>query len=65
MSNSKKIHKPFEELSDRQIKKARQQAKKNGPGLSVKKVVTHRVRIVLAKLDHFLTSLIDHVSTET
>lgn len=33
----KKIHKHFEELSDRQIKKARQQAKINGPGLPVKK----------------------------
>ena len=54
----KKIHKPFEELSDRQIKKARQQAKKNGPGLPVKKVVSHRMHIDLVKLDHFVT-LID------
>ena len=51
----KKIHKPFEELSDRQIKKARQQAKKTGSGLPVKKVVSHRVCIDLVKLDHFLT----------
>ena len=51
----KKIHKPFEELSNRQIKKARQQAKKNGPGLPVKKVVSHRMHIDLVKLDHFVT----------
>ena len=51
----KKIHKPREELSDRQIKKGRQQTKKNGPGLPVKKVVSHCVRIKLVKLDHFLT----------
>ena len=51
----KKIHKPREELSDRQIKKGRQQTKENGPGLPVKKVVSHCVRIKLVKLDHFLT----------
>lgn len=51
----KKIHKPFEELSNRQIKKARQQAKKNGPGLPVKKWVSHRMHIDLVKLGHFVT----------
>ena len=50
----KKIHK-LEELSNRQIKKARQQAKKNGPGLPVKKVVSHRMHIDLVKLGHFVT----------
>ena len=33
----KEIHKPFEDLSDRQIKKARAQAKIEGPGLPEKK----------------------------
>lgn len=51
----KKLHEPFEKLSDRQIKKARMQARKNGPGVPLQKTVTHRVRIDMIKLDHFLT----------
>ena len=51
----KKLHEPFEDLSDRQIKKARQQAKINGPGVPLKKVITHRVRMDMVKLEHFLT----------
>ena len=44
-----------EELSDRQIKKARHQAKINGSGVPLKKAISHRVRIDMVKLDHFLT----------
>ena len=51
----KKLHEPFEKLSDRQIKKARLQTKMNGSGLPLKKAISHRVRIDIVKLDHFLT----------
>ena len=51
----KKLHEPFEKLSDRQIKKVRLQTKMNGPGLPLKKAISHRVRIDMVKLDHFLT----------
>ena len=51
----KKLHEPFEKLSDRQIKKARHQAKINGPGVPLKKAISHRFRIDMVKLDHFLT----------
>ena len=51
----KKLHEPFEKLSDRQIKKARLQTKISGPGLPLKKAISHRVRIDMVKLDHFLT----------
>lgn len=50
----KAIHEPFERLSDRQIKKARQHSTDQGPGAIVVKQVQHRVRIDRAKLDHFL-----------
>ena len=48
----KKLHGPFEKLSDRQIKKARHHAKINGPGVPLKKVIGHRVRRDMVKLDH-------------
>ena len=51
----KKLHWPFEKLSDRQIKKARHQAKINGPGVPLKKAISHRVLIDMVKLDQFLT----------
>ena len=51
----KKLHEPFEKLSDRQIKKASHQAKINGPGVPLEKAINHRVRIDMVKLDHFLT----------
>ena len=52
----KKLHDPFEKLqSDRQIKKARHQAKINGPGVPLEKAISHRMCIDMVKLDHFLT----------
>ena len=51
----KKMHEPFEKLSDRQIKKARAHAKNVGVGFDVEKLPSHRVRIDLMKLDHFLS----------
>ena len=50
----KRIHQPFENLSDRQIKKARAQAKSEGPGVPIEKIPRHRIRIQQRQLDHFL-----------
>ena len=50
----KDIHKPFENLSDRQIKKARAQTKTSGPRVPVEKVPQHRIRLNQHQLDHFL-----------
>ena len=51
----KKMHEPFEKLSDRQIKEARAHAKNVGVGFNVNKMPHHRIRIDLVKLDHFLS----------
>ena len=51
----KKIHEPFEKLSDRQINKARAHAKNVGAGFNLNKMPHHRVRIDLVKLDNFLS----------
>ena len=50
----KELHEPFAKLSDRQIKKAREHSKKVGSGFPLQKKISHRVRIDLAKLEHFL-----------
>ena len=50
----KQVHAPFEKLSDRQIKKARSRAKNVGIGMNIEKQSTHRVRLDLVKLEHFL-----------
>jgi len=50
----KHLHKPFEDLSDRQIKKARAQAKTEGPGVPAEKIRRHRIRVDERQLDHFL-----------
>ena len=50
----KRMHQPFENLSDRQIKKARAQAKSEGPGVPIEKIPRHRIRIQQRQLDHFL-----------
>ena len=51
----KLMHSDFEQLSDRQIKKAKAQAKTIGAGLTLPKIKHHRTRIDLSKLNHFLT----------
>ena len=51
----KRIHAPFENLSDRQIKKAKKHARIVGAGMAIEKTPFHRVRIDLAKLSHFLS----------
>lgn len=53
-SELKELHRPFEELSDRQIKKARKQAVSQGAGIPVAKTVHHRIRVDQRQLDHFL-----------
>ena len=50
----KAMHLPFEELSDRKIKKARALATEEFPGAFIEKKTQHRVRMDKAKLDHFL-----------
>ena len=50
----KSLHRPFEKLSDRQIKKARTHAASQGPGIPVTKIPHHRIRLDKFKLDHFL-----------
>ena len=47
----KRLHQPFENLSDRQIKKARAQAKSEVP---VEKIPRHRIHLQQRQLDHFL-----------
>ena len=51
----KEIHAPFENLSDRQIKKARSHAKTVRVGLPVESIPYHRVRIDKSKPKHFLS----------
>jgi len=51
----KELHSPFEKVSSRQIKAAREHAKKLGSGMPLQKTVLHRVRIDKQKLDHFLS----------
>ena len=51
----KELHEPFEKLSSRQIKKAREHSKKVGSGFPLQKKVSHRVRIDMVKLEHFLS----------
>ena len=51
----KLLHSDFEQLSDRQIKKAKAHAKTLGAGQILPKIIHHRTRIDLSKLNHFLT----------
>ena len=50
----KAIHRPFENLSDRQIKKARAHSSSEGPGIPITKIPQHRIRLDKCQLDHFL-----------
>ena len=50
----KAIHRPFENLSDRQIKKARAHSSSEGPGIPITKISQHRIRLDKCQLDHFL-----------
>ena len=50
----KAIHRPFENLSDRQIKKARAHSSSKGSGSPLTKIPQHRIRLDKGKLDHFM-----------
>ena len=50
----KAIHRPFENLSDRQIKKARAHSSSKGSGNPLTKIPQHRIRLEKGKLDHFM-----------
>ena len=50
----KAIHRPFENLSDRQIKKARAHSSSKGSGSPLTKIPQHRIRLGKGKLDHFM-----------
>ena len=50
----KAIHRPFENLSDRQIKKAIAHSSSEGPGIPITKIPQHRIRLDKCQLDHFL-----------
>lgn len=49
-----KLHEPYEKLTRYQVKRARRHAKLHGPGTVPEKEKKHRVRLDMAKLDHFL-----------
>ena len=51
------LHEPYSKLSRWQIKRARQHAKENGPGIVVTKPKTHRVSLDIEKVDHFISFL--------
>ena len=50
----KAIHRPFENLSDRRIKKARAHSSSKGSGSPLPKIPQHRIRLDKCKLDHFM-----------
>ena len=50
----KAIHRPFENLSDRQIKKARAHSSSKGSGSPLTKMPQHCIRLDKGKLDHFM-----------
>ena len=49
-----KIHEPYEKLTLWKIKQARKHAKEKGPGSPEEKTIHHRVRLPMAKVDHFI-----------
>ena len=50
----KKLHEPYERITDWQIKRARAEARECGPGFTVEKSTSHRVRLNKVEVDHFL-----------
>ena len=49
-----KYHEPYEPLTRWQIKEARKHAKEKGPGILQEKTVQHRIRLPMAKVNHFV-----------
>ena len=54
MNKLQKLHEPYESITTWQIKKARAHARECGPGLSVEKPSSHRVRLDTTLVDHFV-----------
>jgi uncharacterized protein YggL (DUF469 family) len=50
----KKLHEPYERITDWQIKRARAHARECGPGFAVEKSTSHRVRLNKVQVDHFI-----------
>ena len=50
----KAIHRPFENLSNRKIKKARAHSSSKGSGNPLTKIPQHRIRLDKGKLNHFM-----------
>ena len=49
-----RYHEPYEPVTRWQIKQARKHAKEKGPGIPQEKTVHHRIRLPMAKVDHFI-----------
>ena len=49
-----KYHEPYEPPTRWQIKPARKHSKEIGPGIPQEKTVQHRIRLPMAKVDHFI-----------
>ena len=49
-----KCHEPNEPVTRWQIKQARKHAKEKGPGIPREKTVQHRIRLLMANVDHFV-----------
>ena len=47
-------HEPYEPLARWRIKQARKHVKEKGPGIPQEKTVQHRIRLPMAKVDHFI-----------
>ena len=54
MKKLQQLHEPYESISTWQIKKARTHARECGPGLSVEKSSSYRVRLDTTLVDHFI-----------
>ncbi|CAB3977712.1 Retrovirus-related Pol poly [Paramuricea clavata] len=47
-------HEKYEKITEWQVRKAKEHAKKTGPGIPVENLKRHRVRVDMEKVDHFL-----------
>jgi hypothetical protein len=54
MKRLQELHEPYENITEWQIRKARQHAKEHGAGFTVSKVSSHRIRLPEALLSHFI-----------
>ena len=54
MERLQKLHEPFESITMWQIKRARAHAREYGPGFTLEKASSYRVRLDTALVDHFI-----------